>query len=117
MGLEEAWEYAVPIQGSPQVARTNAGGCGDLPPPRDGCGSREPFGACPAYTHPPFVQGGRGSGCPPPNAPQRGCYTRPDHNKSKWDPSIICDVCCHAGHKTVSCDMLAMAIFLEKYKR
>jgi hypothetical protein len=116
VGLEEAWEYAVPIQGSPQVARTNAGGRGDRPPPRDGHGSHEPFGARPAYTC-PFVQGGRGGGRPPPNAPQWGRYARPNHNKSKWDPCIICDACRHTRHKAASCDMLAMAIFLEKYKR
>jgi hypothetical protein len=73
VGLEEAWEYAVPIQGSPRVACTNAGGHGDRPPPQDGRGSREPFGACPAYNR-PFVQGGCGGDCPPPNAPQWGCY-------------------------------------------
>jgi hypothetical protein len=116
VGLEEAWEYAIPIQGSPWVARTDAGGRGDRPPPRDGCGSRNPFSARPAYTR-PFVQGGHGGGRPPPNAPQWGCYAQPDHNKSKWDPSIICDACRRTGHEAASCDMLTMAIFLEKYKR
>jgi hypothetical protein len=116
VGLEDAWEYAVPIQGSPRVAHTNAGGCGDRPPPRDGRGSCKPFGAFPAYNR-PFVQGGHGGGCPPPNAPQQGCYARPNHNKSKWDPSIICDACRHTGHEAANCGMLAMAIFLEKYKQ
>jgi hypothetical protein len=55
VGLEDAWEYAFPIQGSPWVARTDAGGRGDRPPPRDGRGSCKPFGARPAYNR-PFIQ-------------------------------------------------------------
>jgi hypothetical protein len=114
-GLDGGWAYDVPIQGSPRIARLDAGNH-DRPPPRDGRGNRELFSPRPPQYR-PYVQGGRGGGRPPPNVPQRGQYARPDHNKSKWDPTVICDACRRTGHEAATCDMLAMAIFLEKYKR
>jgi hypothetical protein len=114
-GLDRGWAYDVPIQGSPRIARLNAGSH-DRPPPRDGRGNCNSFGPRPPQNR-PYVHGGRGGSRPPSNIPQRGCYARPDHNKSKWDPNVICDACRRTGHKAANCNMLAMAIFLAKYKR
>jgi len=47
----------------------------------------------------------------------RGRYARPDHNRRTWDPDITCAACKRRGHPTSNCDMLAMALFLEKYSK
>ncbi len=47
----------------------------------------------------------------------RGRYARPDHNRRKFDPSIICDACKRRGHPASQCDLLAQAIFLTKYMK
>jgi hypothetical protein len=47
----------------------------------------------------------------------RGRYARPDHNRRLWDPDITCAACKRRGHPAANCDMLAMALFLEKYNR
>jgi hypothetical protein len=47
----------------------------------------------------------------------RGHYVRPDHNRRKFDPSIICDACKPRGHPASQCDLLAQAIFLTKYMK
>ena len=47
----------------------------------------------------------------------RGRYARPDHNRRKFDPSIICDACKRRGHPASQCDLLAQAIFLNKYMK
>ena len=44
-------------------------------------------------------------------------YARPDHNRRKFDPSIICDACKRRGHPASQCDLLAQAIFLTKYMK
>ena len=47
----------------------------------------------------------------------RGRYARPDHNRRKFDPSIICDACKQRGCPASQCDLLAQAIFLHKYMK
>ena len=47
----------------------------------------------------------------------RRCYARPDHNRRKFDSSIICDACKRRGHPASQCDLLAQAIFLTKYMK
>lgn len=47
----------------------------------------------------------------------RGRYARPDHNRRQYDPDITCAACKRRGHPAASCDMLAMALFLDKYTR
>jgi hypothetical protein len=47
----------------------------------------------------------------------RGRYARPDHNRRNWDPDITCAACKRRGHPASNCDMLAMALFLEKYNK
>jgi hypothetical protein len=44
-------------------------------------------------------------------------YARPDHNRQKFDPSIICNACKRRGHPASQCDLLAQAIFLNKYMK
>ena len=45
----------------------------------------------------------------------RGRYACPDHNRCAWDPDITCAACKRHGHPTSNYDMLAMALFLDKY--
>ncbi len=107
MSIEE-WDCGAIIQGSPRVARlvderapfrNSRGGCGDS---RQGA-SR------------PFVQGGRGNGRT--GRPSRGRFTRPDCNDGPYCPDTICDACRRMGHVAANCDVLAIALFIEKYKR
>ena len=48
------------------------------------------------------------------NGHRRG-YACPDHNRHAWDPNIICAACKWRSHPASICDMLAMALFLDKY--
>ena len=63
----------------------------------------------------PSVQGGRGQsrmGRPP-----CGRFACPDHNKGDYQPDTICDACHRTGHIAANCDVLSIALFLEKYKQ
>ena len=51
------------------------------------------------------------------NREARGRYARPDHNRRKYDPAIICDACKRRGHPAAQCDLLAQAIFINKYMK
>ena len=62
----------------------------------------------------PVVQGSRG---PTGNPSSRGRYVRPDRNRGAFLPDTICDACRRPGHVAATCDVLAMALFIEKYKR
>jgi hypothetical protein len=62
----------------------------------------------------PVVQGSRG---PPRHPSSRGRYVRPDRNRGAFLPDTICDACRRPGHVAATCDVLAMALFIEKYKR
>ena len=96
------------IQGSPRVARL----ADDRAPYQDsrgGCGDSGLSASC------PFVQSGRGNGRP--GLPQRGCFTRPDRNDGPYCPDAVCDACRRTGHVAANCDVLAIALFIEKYKR
>jgi hypothetical protein len=44
----------------------------------------------------------------------RRWYTRLD-NHWTWDPDIVCNPCKCQAHSAPNCDMLALALFLEKY--
>ncbi len=107
MSVEE-WDCSAIIQGSPRLAcladkrapfRDSRGGRGDS---RQGA-SR------------PFVQGGRGNGRM--GRPSCGGFTCPDHNDGPYCPDTICDACRRTGHVVANCDVLAIALFIEKYKR
>jgi hypothetical protein len=45
----------------------------------------------------------------------QGRYARPDHNRRPYDPEITCAACKRRGHTASNCDMVAMALFLERY--
>ncbi len=40
---------------------------------------------------------------------------RPDQRRRKFLPGVQCEACKHLGHVASTCDMLAMALFVEKY--
>jgi hypothetical protein len=44
-----------------------------------------------------------------------GQYAQPDHNRWAWDSKIVRDACKQQGHSAANCNMLAMALFLEKH--
>ncbi len=47
----------------------------------------------------------------------RGWYAQSDHIRWAWDPEIVCNACKQWGHSATNCNMLAMALFLEKYMK
>ena len=59
---------------------------------------------------------GTGGGRPGGDGP-RGRYARPDHNRRPCDPDITCAACKRRGHPASNCDMLAIALFLDKYNK
>ena len=111
-----AWQFDVPIQGSPHVFWMEAGGC-DCPPPRDGRDGRDSRGGCGFQPH-PFTPGSHNGGSRPlPADHPCGRFVCPDRNGCKWDPDLICDACRWSGHIAAQCDMLTVAIFIKKYKK
>jgi hypothetical protein len=107
MSVEE-WDRGAIIQGSPRVARL----ADERSPFRDSRGGR---GDSRQGASRPFVQGGRGNGRT--DRPSRGRFTRPDRNDGPYRPDTICDACRRTGHVAANCDVLAIALFIEKYKR
>ena len=65
----------------------------------------------------PYVQGGRGGGRLGRTPAPRGRYARPDRNEGDYRPDIVCDACRRKGHVAANCDVLAIALFIEKYKK
>ncbi len=61
------------------------------------------------------MQGDRGNGRT--GRPSRGRFTRPDRNDGPYRPDTICDACRRTGHVAANCDVLAIALFIEKYKQ
>jgi hypothetical protein len=51
---------------------------------------------------------------PPDTAPGRP--VRPDQRRRPFLPGVICAACKRTGHEASSCDMLAIAIFVEKHR-
>jgi len=116
LGGETRGPFDVPIQGSPHDFRMDAGGR-DRPPPRNGRDGRDNRGGR-GFQRRPFTPGGcNGGPRPPPADHPRGRFVRPDRNGCKWDPDLICDACRRSGHIAAQCDMLAIAIFIKKYKK
>jgi hypothetical protein len=92
------------IQGylSPQVCRT------DLPRSRPRSNQWDWHDSWGGGRHPKDAPG-----CPN----MRGWYARPDHNRRAWKLDIICAAFKRRGHPASNCNMLAMALFLEKYMK
>ena len=119
IAMGDEWDRRATIQGSPRISRLDARDNG-RPHHRDfGRGSpREstrddsrPGGYC----H--VAQGGRDGGRARSNPTPRGRYARPDRNGGDLHPSVICDACRRTGHVAANCDVLAIALFIEKYKK
>jgi hypothetical protein len=75
-----------------------------------------PEGALPSGSR-PIVQGGRDGGRQGGHPTPRGRYARPDRNGGDLNPSVICDACRRTEHVAANCDVLAIALFIEKYKK
>ena len=102
----------IAIQDSPMVARL-ADDRGNL---CEGRGGRDDSRSVTGNAR-PFVQGGRIGGRPGRYPAQRGRFVRPDRNGGDFRPDVICDACRRKGHVAANCDVLAIALFIEKYKR
>ena len=100
------------IQDSPMVARL----ADERGRSREGRGGREDSRSAPGGAR-PLVQGSRNSGRPGRSSAPRGRFVRPDRNEGDYRPDVICDACRRKGHVAATCDVLAIALFLEKYKR
>jgi hypothetical protein len=116
IGWQDDWDGGTLIQGSPWVARADGTGR-DRPFTRDTRGTHPPSGYG-QYTPRPEVQGGGGRDdrCQPPGV-QRGRLSRPDRNHGEFRPDIVCNACRRTGHVAANCDVLAIALFIEKYKK
>ena len=51
---------------------------------------------------------------PNPDKPQ-GRLTRPDQRRRAYQPGVQCDACKRLGHNAVNCDMLAIALYIDRY--
>jgi hypothetical protein len=120
---QDGWQPSTPeIQGYhiPRVCRTETP-CNHVQ--YANAGSRTPerrfegrdYGRGAPRPSPPEAH--RGSNRRPDRDGPRGRYARPDHNRRQWDPDITFAACRRRGHPAASCDMLAMALFLDKYTR
>ena len=49
-------------------------------------------------------------------APPRGRFARPDQRRRSFLPNVQCEACKRIGHEAVNCDMLALALFIERHK-
>jgi hypothetical protein len=107
MSVEE-WDCGTIIQGSLRVVCL----ADERAPFQDSHGGR---GDSRQGASRPFVQGGRGNGGRT-GCPSRGRFTRPDRNDGPCRPDTICDACRRTGHVAANCDVLAIALFIEKYK-
>ena len=105
-------ERRLAIQDSPMVARL----ADDRNTSRDARGGQEMSRPRNGNAR-PYVQGGRGGGRLSRSSPPRGRFARPDRNNGEYRPDTICDACRRKGHVAANCDVLAIALFIEKYKR
>ncbi len=113
--------FDAPIQGSPLRANRLDGGRDaggrDCHPYRNDRG-RDDRGGRPSFAPRSFPPSGRhDSGTHKGSDGSRGRFVCPPLNGRKYDPSLICNACCCSGHIASQCDMLVMAIFIEKYKK
>ncbi len=79
-----------------------------------GWGSNDDYHGHHEYPQPPDGASARGCGRAP-RAPGR--LARPDRNRRPFLLDVQCAACKWAGHVAKHCDMLAMAICLERYMK
>ena len=60
--------------------------------------------------------GDRGPGRGRPSKIPRDRPVRPDQRRHPFLPGVICAACKRTGHEASSCDMLAIALFVERHK-
>ncbi len=51
---------------------------------------------------------------PSPDKPQ-GRFARPDQRRRAYKPGVQCDACKRLGHDAANCDMLAIALYIDRY--
>jgi hypothetical protein len=51
------------------------------------------------------------------NTGPKGRFVRPEQRRRPYDPKVQCDACKRVGHEALSCDMLAIALYLERYTK
>jgi hypothetical protein len=47
----------------------------------------------------------------------RGRFAQPDQRGCTFLPDVQCDACKRIGHTAINCDMLALALFIERHKQ
>jgi len=98
-----------PRQNTPRVDDSyNNGGGGDRYGDRGG-GRGDRFGVRGNGGGDKF--GDRGKGMP------TGRYTRPDQRRRPYKPGVQCAACKRLGHEAANCDMLAIALFIDRYTK
>jgi hypothetical protein len=108
------------VQGyAPQVYRMEQGCDPDRPPqfgcPYDRMGPPGRGGCDHGHPAPRDWKGGHNNECDDGRPSPRDCSIRPDQQHCGFLPGVQCDTCKRIGHVTTKCDMLAMAIYLDKY--
>ncbi len=119
IAMGDEWDRQATIQGSPRIAclyardngRPHLWDFGRGSPRENTCDDSRPGG------YRPLVQGGRDGGRTRSTPTPRGRYARPDRNGGDLNPSVVCDACRRTGHVAANCDILAIALFIEKYKK
>ena len=51
------------------------------------------------------------------SAAPRGRFARPDQRRRTFLPNKLCEACKQVGHEAVNCNMLALALFIERHKK
>ncbi len=53
----------------------------------------------------------------PPTGPLQGRYNRPDQCRQPFKHGVQCAACKRLDHKAANCDMLAIALFIDRYTK
>ena len=51
------------------------------------------------------------------SATARGRFARPDQRRRSFLPNVQCEACKRIDHEAINCDMLALALFIERHKQ
>jgi len=51
------------------------------------------------------------------SAMPRGRFARPDQRRRSFLPNVQCEACKRIGHEAINCDMLALALLIERHKQ